>query len=358
MSNYKIKRVTINHVVPGMELAKPVFNDEGKIALAEGTYLNAGLITRLKHWGFVALDIREMVPDEDNDEEKSLSPSQQKFYTDYDETVSTVKKSFRLIRDSNTVPLEEFQDLVDEAIGPILESAGVINHLHMVNRLGDEYTFHHSVNVAVVAGLLGKWLGYTSTEIRNLSLAGLLHDIGKAKISLEILNKPAKLSVAEMNIMKQHTVYGYQLIKDMPHISRDVLLAVLQHHERMDGCGYPFQMKGDRIHPYAKIISIADMYDAMTSERVYQKKVTPFTVVEKIVNEMFDKLDPEICTVFLNNVRDYFIGNVVELSDGREAEVVYLGQFAASRPVVRTQEGTFIDLEKQKELSIRKLVET
>lgn len=356
MSNYKNTRVAINNVIPGMELANPVFTDEGKIALSEGTYLNAGLIARLKHWGIMNLDIRELVTD-NNKEQNNPSHSQQKFYSDYAETVGTVKKSFQLIRDTNMVPFEEYQDLVDKAIEPILESVGVINHLHMVDRQGDDYTFHHSVNVSTVAGVLGKWLGYTQTEIRNLVLAGLLHDIGKAKISLEILNKPAKLSVAEMEIMKQHTIYGYQLIKDLSNVSQDILLAVLQHHERMDGCGYPFQIKGDRIHPYAKIIAIADMYDAMTSDRVYQPKSTPFTVVEMIIKEMFNKLDPAICTIFLNNVRDYFIGNLVKLSDGREAEVVYVGQFVASRPVVRTQEGDFIDLEKHKELSVIKLVE-
>ncbi|MEN6564689.1 MAG: HD-GYP domain-containing protein [Veillonellales bacterium] len=356
MSNYKSIRVPINHVIPGMELAKPVLTDEGKIALSEGTYLNAGLIIRLKHWGIMSLDIRELAPD-DAEERNKPSPSQQKFYSDYDKTVDTVKKSFQLIRDSNTVPFEECQKLVDKDMELILESPGVINHLHMVNRQGDEYTFHHSVNVAVVAGVLGKWLEYDQNEINNLMLAGLLHDIGKVKVPLKIVNKPAKLSVAEMEIMKQHTIYGYQLIRDIPNISQKLLLAVLQHHERMDGCGYPFQIKGDRIHPYARIIAIADMYDAMTSDRVYQPKTTPFNVVELIVKEMFNKLDPAICTIFLNNVRDYFIGNVVQLSDGREAEVVYVGQFVAARPVVRTQAGEFIDLEKRKELSVVKLIE-
>lgn len=128
--------------------------------------------------------------------------------------------------------------------------------------------------------------------------------------------------------------------------------SILQHHERMDGGGYPGRLCGDDIHDYPRIIAVADIYDAMTSERVYHSKDTPFTVVEMISKDAFGKLDPAVCTVFLNNVKDYFIGNLVELSDGRKAEVVFLGQYQAARPVVRTQSGEFLDLERRKDISI------
>jgi len=221
----------------------------------------------------------------------------------------------------------------------------------------DDYTFHHSLDVAVLCGVVGRWLGYKGEELKDLVLAGLLHDIGKTQIPLEILRKPGKLTPEETKIMQLHTTRGYNLVKELD-LPAAVTYAVLQHHEREDGSGYPLQVTGDKIHPFAKLIAVIDIYDAMTCDKVYRKKVTPFEAVETITRDMYDKLDPNICAVFLNNVRDYFIGNTVLLSDGREAEVVYLGQYISSRPVVRTEDGLFIDLEQRKELSIVRLLGT
>lgn len=239
----------------------------------------------------------------------------------------------------------------------MVESIGVINHLHMVSRQGD-YTLHHSVNVALICGVLGRWLGYNERELTDLVLSGLLHDIGKTQISLEILNKPGKLSEEEMNIMQTHPSVGYKMLRENTNLSANICYGVLQHHERLDGSGYPFKIQGNQIHKYAKIIAIADIYDAMTSNSAYRTKATPFSVVEVMTEEMFNKLDATICTVFLNNVRDYFVGNIVKLSDGRNVEVVYLGQSAGTRPTVRTQDNQFIDLERRKDIQIVDLVKT
>jgi len=158
-----------------------------------------------------------------------------------------------------------------------------------------------------------------------------------------------------MEAMKLHTTKGYNLLKEL-ELSQGVLFAVLQHHEREDGSGYPLGVKGDKIHNFAQIVAVADIYDAMTSDKVYREKTSPFQAVEALVQDMYGKLSPDVCTIFLNNVRDYFIGNIVELNDGREAEVVYLGQTMTARPIVRTPSGEFIDLERQKHVSIVKLV--
>jgi len=355
MPRFLIKRYAIYDVNPGMQLSRDVLIND-KVALSEGTRLNSGLIERLKLWGITTLDIREETIDgEFGITGKSVDTVQQKFFDSYDRTINVIKSAFETMRFFNEVPLQEMRELAFSAITPLSQSIGVINHLHMVHRQ-DDYTFHHSVNVAVICGVLGRWLGYKGNELNELILAGLLHDIGKTKIPLEILNKPGKLSVDEMNIMKLHTIYGYKLITTLPSISRKVHFGVLQHHERLDGSGYPLRVTADKIHPYARVVAVADLYDALTSDRVYRKKLTPFAVVEMMVEEMFNKLDPQVCTVFLNNVRDYLNGNVVELNDGREAEVMYLGHFAAARPVVRTYDGEFIDLEKQKNICIVRLV--
>lgn len=349
------KRYQINDVVAGMELGSAVLMESGKVALGEGTILNQNIIERLKERGIATLDIKEVLNEGSEEAAPTLDIHQQKFCGEYDNMVIIVKKAFDCMRYFKEVPINEMRELADKPIESLVEAIGVINHLHMVQRQ-DDYTFHHSVNVAVICGVLGKWLGYTGTELKDLILAGLMHDVGKTQIPLEILNKPGKLSSDEMDIMKQHTTHGYNLIKKAGNVPSGVVYGILQHHERMDGTGYPLKVKSDKIHQYAKIIAVADIYDAMTSDKVYHNKVTPFTVVEMLVGEMFNKLDPGICTVFLNNVRDYFVGSVVRLNDGREAEVLHLGQFAGSRPIIRTSDDEFIDLEKRKDICIVNLL--
>jgi putative nucleotidyltransferase with HDIG domain len=364
MAAYTMKKYSSFDVVPGMEIGKDVLNEDGQVILSNGVILNETMIEGLQFWDITTVEIREVVEEQEKPAvatvakiERSVSSAQQQFSGSYHHTMDKVKKAFETIRAFNEVPIVQMNELMKEGVQPLLESTGVVNYLHMVDR-DNEYQFHHSVNVAVMCGVLGKWLGITGAELQELIMAGLLHDIGNAQIDAKIINKPGPLTPEEMKVIRTHTVLGYQMVKDRKSISANIAQGILQHHERVDGTGYPLQLPKDRIHRFAKIIAVADTYDAMTSDRVYKAKVSPFKVVETMLEEMYNKLDPEICTVFLNNVRDYFVGNIVELSDGRQAEVVYISPITASRPTVRTADGEFIDLEKNKNISIMDLVQT
>lgn len=354
MARVITKRYKIGDVKPGMELGGSLITENRKFALGEGTILTASLIERLKGWGVDVVDIRQTV--DTSAKEAPLTEAQEAVSSDYHDTVLSLKKSFETIRFSKQVPYKEMKELADTSLERFISTTGIFNHLQMVRRR-DDYTFHHSVDVAVMCGVVGSWLGYRGDELKDLVLAGLLHDIGKTQIPLAILRKPAQLNPQEMEVMRLHTVRGYNITKDLG-LPAAVNYAILQHHEREDGSGYPLQVKGDKIHPFAKIVAIVDIYDAMTSDKVYRKKTTPFAAVETVMRDMYDKLDPNICTIFLNNVRDYFIGNVVLLSDGREAEVVYLGKSISARPVVKAEDGEFIDLEQRKGLSIIQVIKT
>ncbi len=355
-AKYRIKPYPLDEVKPGMEIGRMVLTRDKKIVLSEGTILSQSMIEGLKFWDISTVFIKELLSDEpDIDFSIPETLQQKKFYADYDDTVHALKESFAKIRFFKEVPLAAIRELTNNSIDPLVNSTGVINHIHMIRRQ-DDYTFHHSVNVAVICGVLGKWLGLAEQDLQDLMLAGLLHDVGKTQIPLEILNKPGKLTPEEMEIMRLHTIRGYRLVCDIPNLPMGVAYGVFQHHERFDGSGYPLGVASDKIHDYAKIIAIADIYDAMTSDRVYHRKITPFAVVDMILEEMFHKLDPEIGIVFLNNIRDFFVGNIVELSDGRQAEVIYLGHFLASRPVVVTSDIEYIDLERNKSLSIVKVI--
>lgn len=345
------KQYSLKDAVPGMKIGQSIIADNGRVVLHEGTILTMPLIKRLRQWGIEDLVIQDGADAAGFFNVAPISPDRQKFMQGYEETIKVLTQAFQSVRYFNEVPLDQMRELANDSVSSMVNSVGVMNHLQMVHRR-DDYTFHHSVNVSVIAGVLGKWIGYQGSELQDIILTGLLHDIGKAKISLEVLNKPEKLLAEELRLMQTHAALGYKLLRNIPELSNEVMVGVLEHHERMDGSGYPLKLNGERIHPYAKIIAVADVYDAMTSDRVYRAKVTPFFVLEMMAQKMFDEYDPSVCSVFLRNVRDCFVGSIVQLSDGRQAEIISAGQYIFARPAVRTDDGEFINLENNKEITI------
>lgn len=341
---------------PGMVVGQAVLKENGKVLLAEGTVLTDRLIHLLDTWDIRTVSIREETDRVSVDFGPVHSEAVEGFYQTYYQTVDFMKHAFAAIRHFQKISVDQMLQLVAGNVRTLVDDVGALFYLNMGNN-PEDYTYHHSVRVAIVAGILGKWLGYERERLDDLLLAGLLHDIGKAEIPLEIINKPGKLTGEEMKAVRLHSVYGAQLLKSAAHaVPADVILGVLQHHERMDGSGYPNKTAGAKIHDFARIIAIADTYDAMTSERLFQSKTTPFTVVDVLSQEMFTRLDPDFSTTFLNNIRDSLLGVIVQLSDGREAEVVYLGEFLAARPVVKTKEGEFICLDKCKDVYVSKVI--
>ena len=155
----------------------------------------------------------------------------------------------------------------------------------------DEYLTSHCVNVALLSSMLGKWLNLPKKDLTLLTYSAFLHDIGKTKVNQTILNKPSKLTKSEFEEIKKHSIYSYDLVKNIPYLDESVSLGVLMHHERLDGSGYPLGLKEDKISAFAKIIGITDMFDAMTSDRVYSKKQNPFKVLEIMQHDCMGLLD-------------------------------------------------------------------
>ena len=346
----EVRKVIIDDVRPGMILANDLVSSRGIVMLSEGTVLAEHTIERIKCWGFSHLDIVD-----DTNEVSCRCTAKLDFIDKYTSLVDKVNEAFQGARYCKRIPLDQLEYLADQVTGSLVSARGVINSLHIL-RLVDDYTFQHSVNVATLSGLFGRWLGISEPELKKLVFAGLLHDIGKTQIPLAILNKPGRLTDSEMDIMKGHALQGFEILKKSGLDSNIILEGVFAHHERLDGSGYPRALKGSHISQAAKIIAIADIYDAMTSDRVYRRSVTPFAVIETLCNEMFNKLDPTMCTVILNYLQDFFIGNIVLLNDGRQAEVIYVDKTRESRPVVKTTEGDYLDLEQNREVTIVEII--
>jgi HD-GYP domain-containing protein (c-di-GMP phosphodiesterase class II) len=264
--------------------------------------------------------------------------------------------------------LEEFKQVIwDISCGRSLDmervhevSQSLSNNFDSINDLVfclskvrsiNEYTYTHSLNVSLLCSLLGSWLNLSHTHIEQLSYCGILHDIGKSKVSPEILNKPGALTPEEFDEIKKHPVTAYKMLEQDDSISKDVALGVLMHHEREDGSGYPFGLKSDQIHYYAKILAVVDVYDAMTSNRVYKKRQPPFDVLEMYESEYLTKCDAGIMLTFLKHISSFYIGTSVKLSDGSTGEIVYINHNRISRPLIKSND-SIIDLSSRPELKI------
>ena len=217
------------------------------------------------------------------------------------------------------------------------------------------YLLTHPVNVAIVSGVIGKWLKLNEADLVRLICSGLLHDIGKAKIRDSILNKPDLLNQGELEMVRNHTKYGYQLLKDLNIFDEDILSGVLYHHERQDGRGYPEQLQGDEIPLFARIIAVADIYDAMTSKKAYKDKCSPFKVVGEIEENRFESLDPRICQVFLENILNYYPGSKVRLNNDKVGTIICVNHGEYRRPVIYCGDEQ-INLSKERDLEIVEII--
>ena len=323
--------IKTNNLTPGMMVGRKVMSREGVSLLCKDACLTKAYINKLVSWDVQSIYVNDGVN------------AKAEFMEKYEEITKNVMRTFKTIRKSGQIPVMEMHELVDQVISPLINITGVLDYLYEV-KLHSDYTFQHSVNVAVITGIFSRWLNYSGEEYRNLVMAGLLHDVGKISIPLSILNKQGKLLDSEFSAIKKHSEAGYKLFKKSDDIFEGTKMGVLQHHERVDGSGYPFGVQGSEIHTYAKIVAIADMYDAITSDRAYRRKLTPFAAMKVIEEEMHNTLDISICLRILANMRDYLIGIGVLLNDGQKATVIAINFQEWMTPMVRTYDGIFLDL--------------
>jgi putative nucleotidyltransferase with HDIG domain len=219
----------------------------------------------------------------------------------------------------------------------------------------DDYTYQHSFAVAVIATLIGKWLGLKETELSELATAALLHDIGKLKIPLDILNNPGKLTKDEYDFTKQHTLFGYELIKETAGCSHRQALVALQHHERQDGSGYPHGIGAHQIDLFSQIVCVADVFHAMTSKRAYRNAFPFYETLKQMHQNAFGVFDARIIHLFLNKMMQSLVGNQALLTDGRTGCITMINPEDPIRPLVRIEKA-FVDLSKESTLHVEQIV--
>ena len=320
---------------PGMRLAKRIYSDDGIVLLAEGVELTSTLIRRLGECGVSFVYIQDSRTDDLSIPELLSDETQRR-------TLQTIRTVFREFGNStsksknSTYPyvgrkMKEVMQLIMEDLDSNQDAMIMLMNLHTV----DHYLYMHSMNVCVYTTLLGMAHGYSHDELVTLGIGALLHDVGKTQISMQVLLKPGSLSAYEFDEMKRHTERGFYLLKDEPNIPILAAHCAYQHHERLNGSGYPRGIKGDEIHDYAKWVGIVDSYDAMTSHRVYRDAILPHQAVEMLYSGSGTLYDMSKLQLFRDKVAIYPIGLTVKLNTGQSAVVCDINSTCAHRPILR-----------------------
>jgi len=281
---------------------------------------------------------------------ETISDAQKKYIED----VSIAKIMIQDLASGKELDFGKAEDVSEHIYSKINDLGSLMDCVNSV-RIADEYTYSHLINVSVYAMLIAKWMGLSKKQIKDVVMSGLLHDVGKSQVPPEILNKKGPLTENEFDIMKRHTVYGYEIIKNNDDINMDVKRAVIMHHEKENGTGYPFGIKGNQKNLYSKILTVADIFDAITSERVYRGRQTPFMAFKELENVGFDTVDPKVMMVLFTNMPSYYVGSKVKMENGEIGEVVYVPNQCAYAPVIKVN-NNFYDFTYEKDALIKEFL--
>ena len=339
-----------------MKIDQAVVDASGRALIAKGAYLDDFQIEFLQSKGggiYVAegdpdpeeLELQIQIPEHTQrvvEKERVEDRSKVRLNEDVKKRVGEgIQYLFDNTSSSSFV--EETENVSKELLSAITDDDAVAIDISIL-KVSDEYTFKHSVDVATLAMIIGKNYGLSKEELREIGIAGLLHDVGKSQVPIDILNKPDKLSDDEFSVMKNHSLYGYNILKENKNFPIGIMSGVLQHHEKINGKGYPMGVTGDKIHKYAKIISVSDVYDALVTERPYKSAFGKREAIEMIM-AMTQELDITAMRAFLRSVILYPVDSIVKLSNGKLAKVVENNPLNALRPkVVEIETGTVYDL--------------
>lgn len=373
------KQMYLKELKTGMVLTQPLLSRDGSLMVEAGTLLTDFIIGSLQdpdymervlpdgmtfeemklnvfvaeqHGALSVEDLSHVGTEEANDDPQKPDPNEEslldpEYVALYDNVMEMLWKLLDPRNINRGLDLDAIGQLIaDRQLEQLCDGARAVTQIHNMNREGS-YLLHHSLHVAILAGLMGRWLHWPREHRERLVLAGLLHDVGKLKISDDIMNKPGKLTPAEMDIVRRHSAYSAEILAKCGLSGEaDIMAGVLQHHERGDGSGYPSGIKKDIISPFGKILAILDIYDAMAANRAYAHKVSPFEIFERLNSDMMeDKIDAEYGVLFVKKICHALTGSWLRLTSGEKAKIIYIDQSRTnSLPIVETTEGKFYDL--------------
>ncbi len=328
--------IPLSRVNPGMTLAKSVSSPSGLFALLQdGEILTDRYIKRLSACDIDGIYV-EMEGTDDIEPKSIISPKQKLEMTNEFHSLYNNYFNQPYISNSNVKSTEKIAEKIVDSI--------LNREEHLMDMIEiksyDNYTYSHSLNVGILSAMLAEELGLTRNRLEDITLCALMHDIGKIDIPIEIINKNGAVTPEEFAVIKTHPLKGVERMRKCYNLSTEVLPGIQSHHEKIDGSGYPYGYTGTQIPLFGRILSIADVYDALTSQRSYRKAWHPKEAIEYIIANSDSQFDCELVRDFSHLISVYPTGALVKLSDGSTAVVVKNHTENIFRPCVRLLEAS------------------
>jgi len=358
-----MRNMPISQLYPGLILGEDIYiPGTNKLLLPINFVLTDKSIARLEFYAIYSVKIKDADSDAPAPEPEEAYFSERvrnsaefaEFSKKYNKNIDLFKRSLINMIGANK-PLS-IDILLADTLSLLHSGNSKVNLFDILTNLRnyDDATYAHNINVALICNIFAGWLHLSEEDTRIATLCGLLHDIGKIMVPEVILNKKGALSPEEYSIAKTHAAKGYQKLRDLG-IDLRICNAALMHHERYDGSGYPLGLEGEQISPFACMVSIADVYDAMTSARPYREPLCPFHVISLFESDGYQKYSPQYLMTFLENIANSYLLNTVRLSDGREGTLVFVNRTKFSCPTIKVG-NEYIDLFKETNLSIERVL--
>ncbi len=365
-------RVKPSSLIPGCVLLKEVRGKTNRPIILKNTILKEEHITILEKFLVESVDVSSTLSNGDSFLGKPVQPKEKQhmkkqnsidnekslpFAESYLNVVAAYKQQFQ--KWQNGMPIDI--SVVRKLIIPLLEctetiEAEKIYRLHTYSTQED-YMYFHSVAVSLLSAFIGRKMGLSKGEWLQSGIAGLLSNCGLVKVDDSILNKKGTLTEDEWKAIKNHPTYSYRMIEHLPIITAAVKLGVLQHHERLDGSGYPLGITNEKIHVFAKIIAVSDTYFAIISNRIYAKAQSLFHAIKTIEKDRYMKFDAQVVNVFIDNFVHFLIGKKIILSNGKHGEIVFIETTKPTKPMIRIEpDEAIISLDQMPELYIEEII--
>lgn len=339
-----------------MIIGKDVLDRQDRVLFEAGTKVDDTVIAKLKRYNIMCVDIMEDIDYATTHYEKVRCDDKFKvFEILYADSIRRYKTlMIALIEKNAPIDNNKLMAIYNGIRSAVPSNKALFDFLYNMVPSEEVMTYCHCLNSALIAGVFSEWLGLTEEFKNTLVLAGFYYDIGKLLLPDELLWKPGKLTEVEYLKLQSHTSKGFELVKNL-ELDESIKKAILQHHERMDGSGYPSKLTRNQIDIVAKYCAIIDAFEAMASPRVWRSSIPPLRIVENLENDR-TKFDPEILVPLLKRIADAQIGTTVRLSDDSEWEVFIINSNKLSRPMLRNANNEVLDLSTRTDLQIEKII--
>lgn len=325
----------IQYVTDGSYLARPLINENGNILLNQGVKLSTSLLNKIRSLGFHAIYIQDALSE--YEVEDVIKPElKQKVLKTFKSFLNSVPQTKGYLVSRKTIEENEkqLQETIKDIIEDLFSQRDVVISMRDIKK-ADDYTYGHSVNVMLHATVLGIGANLNREQLYDLAIGSLLHDIGKLFIPEDILKKPDKLSHEEYAVIQEHTTKGYEFLKNYSNFPATSRIVSLQHQERVNGSGYPKGLTDKDLHPYSKITAIADVYDALTSDRYYRRALPPNEALEYILGGAGRNFNTELTKIFVSRINPYPTGTLVKLSNQMEGIIDQVNPLGFQRPSIK-----------------------